>query len=110
MSVFSANHLSYDLLAFRFQTYCCKAFCYTVGFRESKTALFDWTIFRLDFSGPCCCCCCCFLTLTLVKNLESVVTQIIASRVDFIVFVLLLEAVGVREYCFMTVENRLAAL
>ena len=33
------------------------------------------------------------------------------SRVDFIVFVLFLEAVGVREYyCCMALENRLAAL
>ena len=35
---------------------------------------------------------------------------LIVSRVDFIVFVLFLEAVGVREYCCMAVENRLAAL
>ena len=35
---------------------------------------------------------------------------LVASRVDFIVFVLFLEAVGVREYCCMAVENRLAAL
>ena len=34
----------------------------------------------------------------------------IVIRVDFIVFVLFLEAVGVREYCCMAVENRLAAL
>ena len=33
-----------------------------------------------------------------------------ASRIDFIVFVLFLEAVGVREYCCMALENRLAAL
>ena len=31
------------------------------------------------------------------------------SRVDFTVFVFFLEAVGVREYCCMAVENRLAA-
>ena len=38
-----------------------KASSYTVGFRRSQTALFDWTFFRLDSSGPpfCCCCCCC---------------------------------------------------
>ena len=35
---------------------------------------------------------------------------IIVSRVDLIVAVLLLEGVGVREYCCMAVENRLAAL
>ena len=38
------------------------------------------------------------------------VLLLIVSRVDFIVFVLFLEAVGVREYCCMAVENRLAAL
>ena len=36
---------------------------------------------------------------------------LIFSRVDFIVFLLFLEAVGVREYCCcMAVESRLAAL
>ena len=35
---------------------------------------------------------------------------VVLSRVDFIVFVLFLEAVGVREYCCMAVENRLTAL
>ena len=35
---------------------------------------------------------------------------LIVNRVDFIVFVLFLEAVGVRERCCMAVENRLAAL
>ena len=29
-----------------------KAISYAVGFRQSKTALFDWTFFRLDSSGP----------------------------------------------------------
>ena len=38
------------------------------------------------------------------------VLLLIVSRVDFIVFVLFLEAVGVREYCCMAVENLLAAL
>ena len=38
------------------------------------------------------------------------VLLLIGSRVDFIVFVLFLEAVGVREYCCMAVESRLAAL
>ena len=38
------------------------------------------------------------------------VLLLIVSRVDFIVFVLLLEAVGVRGYCCMAIENRLAAL
>ena len=35
---------------------------------------------------------------------------LIVSRVDFIAFVLFLEAVGVREYCCMTVESRSEAL
>ena len=60
---------------------------YTVGFRRSKTALFDCFFFDLIL-----------LTLLLV------------SRVDFIAFVLFLEAVGVRECCCMALENRLAAL
>ena len=37
----------------------CATFCMNrlkvlgpVGFRQSKTALFDWTLFRLEFSGP----------------------------------------------------------
>ena len=38
------------------------------------------------------------------------VLLLIISRVDFIVFVLFLEAVGVREYCCMALENRLAAV
>ena len=38
------------------------------------------------------------------------VVLLIVSRVDFIVFMLLLEAVGVREYCCMAVENRLEVL
>ena len=37
------------------------------------------------------------------------VLLLIASRVDFVAFVLFLEAVGVREYCCMGVKNRLAA-
>ena len=49
-----------------------KAIFYTVGFRQTKTALFDWIL---------------------------LVFLLIVSRVDFIVFVLFLEAVGVREYC-----------
>ena len=36
--------------------------------------------------------------------------RLIVSRVDFIVFVLFLEAVGVREYCCMALETRLEAL
>ena len=53
-----------------------KAISYTtVGFRQSKTAFLDWTFFWSFF------------------------LIIIVSRVDFIVFVLFLEAVGVREYC-----------
>ena len=38
------------------------------------------------------------------------VLLLIVSRVDFIVCVLFLEAVGVREYCCMALEIRLAAL
>ena len=30
----------------------CQAISYAVGFRQSKTALFDWTFFRLNSSGP----------------------------------------------------------
>ena len=67
----------------------CEAISYTVGFRQSKTALFDWTFFRLDSSGR---------------------SSYLVSRVDFTVFVLFSEAVGVREYCCMAVEDRLAAL
>ena len=52
-----------------------------------KTVLFDWTFFRLDSSG-----------------------LLVVSRVDFVVFVLFLEAVGVREYCCIAVDNRLGAL
>ena len=54
-----------------------KAISYTVGFRQSKTALFDWIL---------------------------LVLLLIVSRVDLIVFVLFLEAVGVREYCCTAVE------
>ena len=49
-----------------------KAISYAVEFRQSKTALFDWIL---------------------------LVLLLIVSRVDFIVFVLFLEAVGVGEYC-----------
>ena len=35
---------------------------------------------------------------------------LLVSRVDFIVFVLFLEAVGVMEYCCVALETRLAAL
>ena len=38
------------------------------------------------------------------------VLLLIVSRVKLKVFVLLLEAVGVREYCCMALENRLSAL
>ena len=30
----------------------CEAISYAVGFRQSKTALLDWTFFQLDSSGP----------------------------------------------------------
>ena len=49
-----------------------KAISYAGGFRQLKTALFDWIL-------P--------------------VALLIVSRVDFVVFVLFLEAVGVGEYC-----------
>ena len=48
-----------------------KAISYAVGFRQSKTALFDWIL---------------------------LVLLLIASRVDFKVLALFLEAVGVRDY------------
>ena len=35
--------------------------------------------------------------------------HLLVSRVDFIVFVLFLETVGVREYCCMAVESMLEA-
>ena len=54
---------------------------------QSKTALFDWTFFD-------------WILLILF----------FVSRVDFIVFVLFLEAFDVREYCCMAVQNRLAGL
>ena len=38
------------------------------------------------------------------------VLLLIVSRVDFIVPGLFLEAVGMKEYCCMAVDNRLAAL
>ena len=60
-----------------------KAISYTVGFRQSKTALFDWIL----------------LVLLLIVRL-----------VDFIALVLFREAVGAREYCCMAAEYRLAAL
>ena len=53
----------------------CQAISYTVRFRQSKTAIFDWIL---------------------------LVPLLIVSRVDFIVlvlFFLLIEAVGAREYC-----------
>ena len=67
------------------------AISYTVGFRQSKTALFDWTFFRLDSSGP-----------SSYRQSSSYSQGY--SRVDFTVFVLFLEAVGVREYCCTAVE------
>ena len=54
-----------------------KAISYAVGFRHSKTAVFDWTFFDWIILVP----------------------LLIVSRVDFITFVLFLEVVGVREYC-----------
>ena len=60
------------------------AISYAVGFRQSKTALFDWTFFRLDSPGP-----------SSYRQSNSVV---------FVVVVLFLEVVGVREYCCTEVE------
>ena len=54
-----------------------RAIPYAVGFRQSKMALFDWNFFD-------------WILLVLL---------LIVSRVDFVVFVLFQEAVGVREYC-----------
>ena len=59
-----------------------QAISYTVGLRQSKRALFDWIIFDWNL----------------------LVLLFIVSRVDCIVFVLFLEAVGVREYCCTAVE------
>ena len=53
-----------------------QAISYTVGFRQSKTALFHWAFFT-------------WILLVLLR---------VVSRVDFILFVVFLEAVGVREY------------
>ena len=69
----------------------CKAISYTVGFRQSKTAHFDWTFFRPDSSDP------------------SSYSQ--SSR--FYSFCALPRGggcEGVLLYCCMAVENRLAAL
>ena len=33
-------------------SFSTEAISYAVGFRQSKTALFDWTFFRLNSSGP----------------------------------------------------------
>ena len=42
-----------DFLNFGFgHKFWSKAISYTVVFRQSKTALFDWTFFRLDSSAP----------------------------------------------------------
>ena len=68
---FSA-YMIMNFFAIFFSFLSSKAISYTVGFRQSKTALFDWIL----------------LVLLLID-----------SRVDFTVFVLFLEAVGVREYC-----------
>ena len=67
-----------------------EAISYTAGFRQSKTAHFDWTFFRLDSSGP--------------SYRQS-------SR--FFSFRALPRACwceGILLYCGMAVENRLAAL
>ena len=57
-----------------------KAISYTVGFRQSKTVLFDWNL---------------------------LVLLLIVSRVDFIAFVLFLEAAGVREYCCIRWQSKI---
>ena len=87
-----------------------QAIFYTVGFRQSKTALFDWLMVLVVVVVA---------ILTLIRIIRSVVTgqvpvtlewqntsgkkqhkqNLIVSRVDFIVLVLSLEAVGVRGYC-----------
>ena len=68
---------SFLSVSFLFVANCPSSISYAVGFHLSKTALFDWTFFN-------------WILLVLV---------LIVSRVYFIVFVLFLEAVGVRKYC-----------
>ena len=69
-----------------------KAISYAVGFRQSKTAVFDWTF--LDWG---------FLWSFFLSSIEAILYEV--------VFVLSLEAVGVREYCCMySSQNWLAAL
>ena len=65
-----------------------QAISYTVGFRWSKTALCDWTFY----------------------DRALLVLLLIVSRADVLVFVLFIDAVGVREYCCIALETRLAAL
>ena len=61
-----------------------KAISYTVGFRQSKTALFDWTFYRLDSSGP-----------SSYRQSSRFYSFLCSSQ----------EAVGVREYyCCTAVE------
>ena len=73
VGVAKGHHISGDTARRWFQKRRLrKAISYTVGFRQSKTALFDWI---------------------------RLVLLLIVSRVDFIVFELFLEAVGVRKYC-----------
>ena len=64
--------ISLCLILFR-PTLPTLAISQTVGFRQSKTALFDWLLLVL----------------------------LVVSRVDFNFFVLFLETIGVREYCCM---------
>ena len=71
----------------QFQEHDDQANSYTVGLRQSKSVLFDWTFFE-------------WIILVLL---------LIISRANFVVFVLFLETVRVREYCRKAVENRLVA-
>ena len=67
------------------------AISYTVGFRQSKTALFDRTIFRLDSSGP-----------SSYRQSSRFYSFWALPRGGW--------CKGVLLYCCMAVENRLAAL
>ena len=63
----------------------------TVRFRQSKTALFDWTFFRLDSSGP-----------ASYRQWSRFYSFCALPRGGW--------CKGVLLYCCMAVENRLAAL
>ena len=68
-----------------------EAISYTVGFRQSKMTLFDWTFFRLDSSGPS--------SYRQSSQFNSFCALPGGGWCE-----------GVLTYCCMAVENRLAAL